>query len=218
MVYMYQAVIFDLDGTLLDTIADLAKAGNYALVEMGLPIHDIEKYKMMVGYGKQKMIDNLLPDCCKSGARVADKLFDSYYHHHMLDNTKEYLGISDVLNKLKAKKIKLGVLTNKPHNFAIKIVEHFFPGLFDIVLGMDKDSIVKPDPNILLNMIDDFKLNNSEVLYVGDSDVDILTGKNAAVDTLSVAWGFRDKKQLKAMNPTYLIDEVKQLTDIIFGR
>ena len=215
---MYQAVIFDLDGTLLDTIADLAKAGNYALVEMGLPIHNVDKYKQMVGYGKKKMIDNLLPDCCKSGAKVADKLFDSYYNHHMLDNTKEYLGISDVLKGLKAKKIKLGVLTNKPHNFAIKMVEHYFPGLFDMVLGMDKNSIVKPDPGILLNMIEDFKLDNSEVLYVGDSDVDILTGKNALVDTLSVSWGFRDKTQLKEMNPTYLIDEVKQLTDIIFGR
>ena len=215
---MYQAVIFDLDGTLLDTIADLAKAGNYALVEMGLPIHNVDKYKQMVGYGKKKMIDNLLPDCCKSGARVADKLFDSYYNHHMLDNTKEYLGISDVLKGLKAKKIKLGVLTNKPHNFAIKMVEHYFPGLFDMVLGMDKNSIVKPDPGILLNMIEDFKLDNSELFIVGDSDLDILTGKNAAVDTLSVSWGFRDKTQLKEMNPTYLIDEVKQLTDIIFGR
>jgi len=215
---MYQAVIFDLDGTLLDTIHDLAKAGNYALMEMGLPIHNVDKYKQMVGYGKQKMIDNLLPDCCKSGARVADKLFDSYYNHHMLDNTKEYLGISDVLKKLKAKKIKLGVLTNKPHDFATKIVEHYFPGLFDMVFGMEKDSVVKPDPHILLNMINDLKLSNSEVLYVGDSDVDILTGKNALVDTLSVSWGFRDKKQLSALHPTYLIDEVKQLTDIILGR
>ncbi len=215
---MYQAVIFDLDGTLLDTIGGLAKAGNYALVELGLPIHNVDKYRQMVGYGKQKLIDNLLPDCCKSGALIVDKLFDSYYYHHMLDGTKEYNGIKDLLEKLKDKKIKLGVLTNKSHEFAQKMIEHYFPNLFDLVWGVDGDLKTKPDPHKLNEMIKQFQLDHKEVLYVGDSDVDIMTGKNAVVDTASVSWGFRAKEELMLLEPTYVIDEAKQLADIIFGR
>ncbi|MEA5026908.1 Phosphoglycolate phosphatase [bioreactor metagenome] len=215
---MYQAVIFDLDGTLLNTIDDLANAGNYALVELGLPIHKSEKYKKMVGYGKAKLMESILPDGMSGCISIASQLFDSYYLRHMLDATVEYSGISELLASLHDQKVKLAVLTNKPHHFAKEMINHYFPYFFDYVIGTGPDTKTKPDPDSLLGLIKQFNLNPEEVLYVGDSEVDVMTGQNAHVDTVSVLWGFRDKPELEALKPTYLVNHAGELAEIVLKR
>lgn len=213
---MYQAVIFDLDGTLLNTLSDLANAGNYALVELGLPIYDHEKYKQMLGYGKKKLIEEILPKGMELCNTVANQLFDSYYMRHMLDETIIYQGINELLKTLRDKQIKLAVLTNKPYIFATEMIEHYFPQMFDYIQGVDNDDITKPNPLNLLKIIKEFDVMPINVLYVGDTDVDVLTGQNANVDTAGVLWGFRSKDELKAFSPTYLVDNTDELETIIF--
>jgi len=213
---MYQAVIFDLDGTLLNTIYDLAHAGNYALVELGLPIHDYEKYKQMLGYGKKRLIEKILPKGMELCNTIANQLFDSYYMRHMLDDTIIYQGINELLKALHDKKIKLAVLTNKPYIFAKEMIDHYFPQMFDYVQGVEDDGITKPNPFNLLKIMNKFEVIPNEVLYVGDTDVDVLTGHNAKVDTAGVLWGFRSKSELEVSNPTYLVENTDELETIIF--
>ena len=197
---MIKAVIFDLDGTLLNTIEDLANACNFALTEMGLPTYTVEEYKHLVGDGRRNLILRMLPEQLRtdeSAVERASGLFDTHYQAHMRDCTVPYPGIPQLLTALKAKGIRLGVVSNKPHEFVTQIVEQYFPGIFDSVAGQ-QGTLVKPDPAALNRVIADFGLHPDQVLYVGDSNVDIHTAQNAKTASCGVLWGFRDADELEA--------------------
>ena len=196
---MIKAVIFDLDGTLLNTIEDLANASNYALEKMNLPTYTVEQYKHLVGDGRRNLILRMLPETMRQDESAVDRatgLFDEYYQLHMRDCTAPYPGIPALLSSLKAKGVLLGVVSNKPHEFVTQIVEQYFPGVFDSVAGQ-QGTLVKPDPAALNRVIADFKLQPDQVLYVGDSNVDIFTARNAKTADCGVLWGFRGQAELE---------------------
>lgn len=205
---MIKGIIFDLDGTLLNTITDIANACNYALEKINLPVHKEEAYKTFVGDGRRTLIERMTPESSRNEETINSllELFDSHYNKHMWDNTKPYEGIMELLNFLKENNYKTAVLSNKPHEFTTKIVDKFFKDSFSVVYGHRDGHKPKPHPSSLLEIIEALELNKDEVLYVGDSNVDIITAREAEVKSVGVLWGFRTAEELKKEGATYLAE------------
>ena len=213
---MYKYVIFDLDGTLLNTLEDLASAGNYALSTAGYPTYDIESYKYFVGNGIPVLIKRLCPkNIGEQEENKVHSLFSDYYGAHCFDNTKPYDGILEMLSELKKNGIKTGVVSNKDHSYSVKLVEDFFKDNIGIVCGRKDGFPKKPDPYLVNYVIDRFDADKKDILYVGDSNVDMETAINAGVDSCGVLWGFRTKKELSDSGALYIADSPKELLDII---
>ena len=191
---MYEMIVFDLDGTLLDTLDDLWMAVNAALQKFSLPLRTKDEVCSFVGNGVLKLMQRAV------GVERADfeeifPEFKHYYGTHCADNTQPYAGIIPLLNTLKERGIKLAVLSNKA-DYAVKILaEEYFKGLFDVALGENEAAGIrkKPAPDSLLAVMQQFGVAKEKTLYVGDSEVDIQTAQNAGVACLSVTWGFKDE-------------------------
>ncbi|MBC5630089.1 HAD family hydrolase [Clostridium sp. NSJ-6] len=214
---MINSIIFDLDGTLLNTIEDLANACNYALTTLGYKTHEVEKYKTFVGNGRYKLVERMLPEDNRSVENIekALELFDSYYEKHMIDMTKPYDGIMEMLDCLISKSINIAVVSNKPHEFTTEVVKNYFGDRFEVVYGHKKNTKEKPDPWAVLEVIDEFKVNKDECLYVGDSEIDINTAKNAGVKSVGVEWGFRGKGELESAGANYIVNKPEQILEIL---
>ncbi len=206
--------IFDLDGTLLDTIADLAAATNHALSHYGLPTHKEEEYKFFVGNGIDKMFERALPED-KRNQEYIMKLrsqFVPYYDAHNSDLSRPYNGMVELLNELQHNNIAIGVASNKYQEAAVKLVLQFFPGIdFALILGQREGVPSKPDPTIVHEIIAHTGISKEETVYIGDSCVDMQTGKNAGVTTVGVSWGFRPKAELESYNPDFIADDADAL-------
>lgn len=192
--------IFDLDGTLLNTIADLAAATNYALTQCNYPIHSPEAYPFYVGNGVRKLIERVLPEDSRTDANIDKmmKYFSEYYGEHLCDNTKPYPGISELLNQLTDAGFSLAVASNKYQAAVEILINHFFPNVDWVAIEGQKDGIpTKPDPSIVFEILSKCPTPKAEVLYVGDSGVDMVTASRAAVESVGVSWGFRPVKELK---------------------
>lgn len=215
---MYKFVIFDLDGTLLNTLDDLAYAGNYALKAMGFPIHKVSEYKYFVGNGIPKLIKRIVPgECSEENAEKVHRLFSEYYSSHCTCKTKPYDGISETLSALKKKGIGTGVASNKDHDFSVKLVKNFFGDNIDIVCGRKDGFPKKPDPYSVNLILEHFSADKARVLYVGDSNVDMETAKNAGLDSCGVLWGFRTEKELTESGASYIVDSAEGLYKLITG-
>lgn len=216
---MYQAIIFDLDGTLLDTIADLAAAADATLRALGYPTHTVEEYKRMVGNGVPKLIERFLPPQHRDAetCRRAAGLFFPYYEAHKEDATAPYPGIPALLCRLKARGVKLGVVSNKENTLTQSVIAHYFPDTFDAVAGHTLGTPTKPDPHLVNEMRAAFGLVPGEVLYVGDSDVDIETAHNAQLAACGVLWGFRTEAELRAAGAEFLVHTPEALAALITG-
>lgn len=214
---MIKGIIFDLDGTLLNTIEDLANACNYSLSTLGYKTHEVEKYKTFVGNGRYKLIERMLPEGNRNVENIekALKLFDYYYEKHMIDMTKPYEGIIDILDKLIDKEINIAVVSNKPHEFTTEVVKSYFGNRFKVVYGHKKDTKEKPDPWAVIEVINEFNVNKEECLYVGDSEVDINTAKNAGVKSVGVEWGFRGRDELEKAGANYIIENPEEILGIL---
>ena len=214
---MINSIIFDLDGTLLNTIEDLANACNYALTTLGYKTHEVEKYKTFVGNGRYKLVERMLPEDNRSVENIekALELFDSYYEKHMIDMTKPYDGIMEMLDCLISKSINIAVVSNKPHEFTTEVVKNYFCDRFEVVYGHKKNTKEKPDPWAVLEVIDEIKVNKDECLYVGDSEIDINTAKNAGVKSVGVEWGFRGKGELESAGANYIVNKPEQILEIL---
>lgn len=214
---MINSIIFDLDGTLLNTIEDLANACNYALTTLGYKTYDVEKYKTFVGNGRYKLVERMLPEDKRSIENIekALDLFDSYYENHMIDMTKPYDGIMEMLDCLINRGINIAVVSNKPHEFTTEVVKNYFGNRFEVVYGHKKNTKEKPDPWAVLEVIDEFKVNKEECLYVGDSEIDINTAKNAGVKSVGVEWGFRGKGELESAGANYIVNKPEQILEIL---
>ena len=212
----HKAVIFDLDGTILDTLDDLKNSVNFALNKNGLPERSYEEVRSFVGNGIRLLIERSVSENTNSG--VVDRCFEdfkSHYKEHSADNTKPYEGIITLLEELKRKGVKLAVVSNKA-DFAVQtLVEEYFQGLFDFAVGEREGIRRKPCPDSVNEAIKVLDASPDEVVYVGDSEVDIETSRNAGVECVAVTWGFRDKCVLESLSPEYIIDKPSQLMELI---
>lgn len=195
---MKKLIIFDLDGTLLDTIADLGTACNYALESKGYHRHPLAAYPYMVGNGVRKLMERAQPDASEKEIDELLAIFRSYYDEHCTDYTKPYPGIPELLQKLTENGIAVAVATNKYESAAKKIISHFFPDIpFAAVLGQTEERPVKPDPSIDFAVLLSHPTPKKETMHVGDSAVDIETARRACVESVGVTWGFRPMSELR---------------------
>ncbi|WP_300762560.1 HAD family hydrolase [uncultured Bacteroides sp.] len=213
-------VIFDLDGTLLNTIADLATATNVALEHYGLPTHKEDEYKFFVGNGINKLFERALPEDKRNEEYVMKirSIFVPYYDAHNSDLSRPYQGINELLLDLQNAGIKIAVASNKYQAAAVKLVKEFFPDInFAEILGQRDGVPSKPDPTIVNEITEHTGISKKDTVYVGDSCVDMQTGKNADVTTVGVSWGFRPKAELKSYNPDFIADDAMMLHKYLLG-
>lgn len=205
----YKAIIFDLDGTLLNTLEDLAGSFNYALKSAGFAEHPVHAYRHFVGNGADIAIKRALPDEARDAATVQEVLvtFKKHYAHNYNAETQPYSGIPELLRRLKEQDAKLAVLSNKPHSFTLDCVAEYFPDTFHLVRGVDARFPKKPDPASTLFIIDALQINADETLYVGDTATDMETAQRAGLRALGAAWGFRDEEELKCAGANVVIHD-----------
>ena len=218
-------IIFDLDGTLINTIDDLGQACNYALSSCGFPTHRIDDYPRLVGNGINRLIERALPEQHRDEATVLRlrEYFVPYYDQHNCDLTRPYDGIPQLLTALKAAGHTLAVASNKYQAATEKIVAHFFPGIFDVVLGERVDVPRKPDPQIVYDILSTLHstLDTQQdeqlgtYLYVGDSLVDAATAQAANLPFVACTWGFCTHEQLLTAHPDYIVHHPSEILGII---
>lgn len=215
---MKKLIIFDLDGTLLDTIGDLAAATNYALHQFGFPEHPEEAFRFFVGNGINKLIERALPEASRSADEISmvKHEFLKYYQANGEEQTRPYPGIRALLEELNTKGYKLAVASNKYHEGTTTLVQYFFPDIpFAGVLGQRDGVPVKPSPVIVEELMQKAGVTKKETLYVGDSGVDAATALNSGVDFVGVLWGFRPKSELESVGATRFVEQADELLAIV---
>ncbi len=215
---MKSLVIFDLDGTLLNTIADLANSTNYALARLGFPTHETEKYRFMVGNGVNKLFERALPEGAKTEENVlrVRELFLPHYDRHNADDSRPYPGVESLLERLQADGLQLAVASNKYQAATEKLVDRYFPSIrFTAVFGQREGVPVKPDPTIVFDILKVAGMPKDRVLYVGDSGVDMQTAAKAGVTACGVTWGFRPRTELEAEHPDHLVDAAEEVIGLV---
>lgn len=213
---MIKAVIFDFDGTLMNTLPGIAHFGNEALAEIGLNPIEEKKYKRFVGNGRNKLIHRMLAyydaDNDKNYKIVGEK-YDSLYEADVMYGSVVYDGINDLLKNLKENKINCAMLSNKPDNVAQMLVKETFDGIFDVCFGQREGVPTKPNPQSAIEIAEKLGVNANECLFVGDTSVDVSTGKNAGMLTCGVLWGFRDKDELESAD--YIAENADDIYSIV---
>ena len=207
-------VIFDLDGTLLDTIEDLAVSANYALEVCGYPLHEVSEYPRFVGNGISKLLERALPveARCEREVERLRQLFMPYYDAHNAVHTRPYAGVEALLDTLHTCGVMLAVASNKYHSATVQIVKHYFPTIpFVAVLGQRDDVPKKPHPAIVHEILATAQVEACEAIYVGDSDVDMHTASSAGVESVGVTWGFRSEENLREAGACHIIHHADNL-------
>ena len=216
---MYRTVIFDLDGTLLNSIGDLAAAANYVCRKNRWPEHTEEEIMGMVGHGIPNLVRQFSPADARSTLMVLNTTsqFNQYYGCHNMELTRPYEGMAELLQQLKAAGAQLAVCSNKADNFSRAIVEHYYPGVFDLVRGNLNGMPVKPDPTVVREIMRDLDASYLSAMMVGDSSVDIQTGHNAGIKACGVTWGFRSRENLVEAAADAIADTPVELGKLLLG-
>lgn len=212
----YELLIFDLDGTILNTLEDLADSVNYVLKENNMPIRTISEVKNFVGNGIHKLIERAVPENTQTG--VVEKIYEEfkvYYGIHCADKTKPYDGVKELLLELKKAGFKIAVVSNKADFAVQELCNKYFYNLFDDVVGEKEGVRRKPEPDSVNAVLHTLHIEKEKAVYIGDSEVDIQTAKNAGMEEIAVAWGFREEEFLKrngaktvVYNPCEIKDKV----------
>ena len=211
---MINTVIFDLDGTLLNTLEDLKNSTNYALSQFRFPTHSTEDIRKFVGNGVKKLIERAVPKNCdtKITAKCLE-VFKEHYSKNMYNNTKPYNSIIEILKELRNNGAKIAVVSNKFDSAVKKLCSIYFGNLIDVAIGQSENIPPKPLPNGVFKAIELLNTEKSSVIYIGDSEVDVATAKNANIPCIGVTWGFRDEQDLAGAN--FIINKPSELIDII---
>ena len=213
-----QVYIFDLDGTLVNSLDDLAVATNVALEKCGYPTRSVEEIRTFVGGGITVLLELALPEekeVSESEFKDLEEVFYDYYYTHLWDYSEPYEGIREVLDLLQKEDKQLYVLTNKEEKSSKAIIKHFFEDTFIEVSGAREDKKLKPAPDELLRLVKQSGKDLDEVVMLGDTDSDIKVAQNAKVDVIACAWGFRSKENLESYNPDVILDSPKELLDLL---
>lgn len=215
---MKKLVIFDLDGTLLNTIADLAASTNHALRQLGIGEHPLESYPTFVGNGIRKLFERALPATLRTPEMVEKvrEIFLAYYDVHNVDETVPYEGILSLLEKLQNMGVQLAVASNKYQSATEKLIAFYFPAIkFVSVLGQREGIPTKPDSRIVQDILATAQVTAEDTLYVGDSGVDMQTAHNAGIESVGVSWGFRPISELEANGAEHVIHQAEELLSFI---
>lgn len=217
MKYAYKAVFFDLDGTILDTIDQLAVALNAARVASGFPEHDLDDVRSHVGNGVRRLVEWSVGEYGEETIEKVMNEYRSFYNAHCIENTEPYPGIKELMTDLKAEGVKVFVVTNKSDGPAKKLCEHNFPGLIDEVRGHVDGIPHKPDPTLVNEILKKFGLLPEDCCYIGDSDVDLRTGLNSGMTPINVTWGYKSKNFLIESGSKIMADNIDELRYILEG-
>lgn len=213
---MKQAIIFDLDGTLLNTLDDLYSSVNHALTRFNLPVRSKWEVRSYLGNGVRRLVEHALPKGCD--AELTEKVFNEfreYYLEHSLDRTQPYEGIIPMLKQCKELGLKTAIVSNKLDMAVQDLHQRFFSDCIDVAIGETPDVKRKPAPDMVMKAIEQLGCKHEEAIYVGDSEVDLATAQNASLPCIAVSWGFRDKDFLIEQGAKTTIDNPKQLIDKI---
>ena len=212
----YNTYIFDLDGTLLDTLRDLANSVNYALSQHGMPTHSIDDVRRFVGNGVRVLMERAVPNGAANPALDATfATFRQHYMQHSLDTTRPYDGITELIRELKARGCQLAVVSNKMMAATQELVHHFFPEI-EVAIGEHEAAGIrkKPAPDTVFEALRQLGVGKEGAVYVGDSDVDLATARNSGLPCISVLWGFRDKPFLQEHGATTFVETPRQILEI----
>ena len=214
----YKLIIFDLDGTILNTLDDLTDSLNYALDKSGYPLHPLEEVRSFVGNGIRKLIERGVP--AGTNTESIDNVhrdFTEHYKIHCADKTKPYNGILELLNTLRECGCKTAVVSNKADYAVQELCIKYFTNLFNVSVGERYGILKKPSPDSVNEVIRQLKTNKEDVVYIGDSDVDIATAQNAGIDSIIVDWGFRERDYLKKMGAKVIVSNTDEIKKIILN-
>lgn len=213
----FKAVIFDLDGTLVDSIKDIADAMNIVLQKRNYPIFDYPTYKTFVGSGVKSLVIKALPETNPKPEEVNECLEDmmQVYGEICTNKTLPYNGVSELLNTLKTKNIKISILSNKEDSLTKKVSAKLLPTYITPVLGLKEEPLKKPNPKVVLEICETINVKPEETIYVGDTDVDILVAQNANMLPVGVSWGFRDKEELINVGAKHILEKPADLLNIL---
>ncbi|MDR1651705.1 MAG: HAD hydrolase-like protein [Synergistaceae bacterium] len=213
-----KAVLFDLDGTLLDTLDDIADSANYSLARLGFPAHDVDAYRYFVGSGADSLLKAVLPEDARTADTLAElkAIYIERYGAHSLDKTRPYAGVEGMLKELKKYPLKLAVISNKPDSSTkFTVSRSFGEGVFDVVAGGREGVPLKPDPAIANIVLGEFGISGGEAVLAGDTSVDLATAKNAGCVSVGVTWGFRPKEAETGAD--YVISDPSELPPLILS-
>lgn len=215
---MYKLAVFDMDGTILDTLEDLKDSTNFALEKCGYPTRSYDEVRRFVGNGIRKLIERAVPEglTVEQIDRVHE-VFTEHYKVHCADKTKAYDGIKPLLEKLRASGVKTAVVSNKADYGVQELCKEYFDGLFDYAVGEREGIRRKPAPDAVNEALRVLGIGKSEAVYIGDSDVDFETAKNAELPCISVLWGFRDEEFLREKGATLFVRDPAEIYDIIMA-
>ncbi len=213
--------IFDLDGTLLDSQRDIAEACNEVLAAFGLPTHSVEAYARFIGHGLQKLLERVVPASCTEDADLMGRLKTDYlerYGYICDGRSTFYPGVSELLGVLRQNGIKVAIATNKPDDLTHRIIDSSLPGLTDAVYGQRPDIAPKPNPAVIEVIMKQFGIDaQADVVYVGDSEVDIQTARNGGVPCVGVTWGTRSRAELEEQGAAYIAQSMQELETVLLG-
>ena len=215
---MVKYIIFDLDGTLVNSIYDLADSVNFVLLQNGYKTHPLESFYYFVGDGTLKLVERALPEDKRNDEEIkrVHEQFAKYYSKNYLNKTVPYEGVCNLLDELNNLSIEYAVASNKTDIFTHQIIEKLFPeNKFDKIMGKKDGNPTKPNPKIVYDILSGKNLKDYEILFVGDSNIDIQTGHNANIKSVGCLWGFRDKKELEEAGADFLISSPYELLEII---
>ena len=215
---MIKLCVFDLDGTIADTITTISYYGNNALKEFGLPEIEREKYKVLVGDGAVTLVERMLNEVSSDDKELFDKVYNKYiwdYDSDFMYLTEVYEGVTELIDELKRRGVKIAVFTNKPEFTAFKVIEILLGDRVDMCIGNIEERPKKPDPTGLFEIMKNFGVTGDECLYIGDTSTDMKTGNGGGCHTVGVLWGFRDKAELEENNAEFIIEKPEEIIDII---